>query len=119
MFTLFYGSWTNPLISAHKIIKFLLETSSDNSRTWSINLRQIALMYEIEDPFTKEKDPPSVSMFEDYIITKITFFLRKVTQRACNKNSLMKYFNGSMIGPSGKVHPALSGVTTSSEVQKY
>ena len=50
MFSLFYSIWSNPESKIFEIVKYLLETSTENSRTWSINLRHISKMYGLEDP---------------------------------------------------------------------
>ena len=50
MFSLFFGVWCNPDTKIHQIVKYLLSTSSENSRTWAINMRHITQMYGLEDP---------------------------------------------------------------------
>ena len=35
IFSLFYSVWKNPDSKIYKIVKFLLEDSAENSRTWS------------------------------------------------------------------------------------
>ena len=41
MFSLFYSFWSNPDTKIYHIVKYILSTSPDNSRTWSVNLRHI------------------------------------------------------------------------------
>ena len=57
------------------IVKYLLETSSIHSKTFSIQLRQISEMYGMDDPLTcLSKDPPSKYTYKEYVLTKITSF---------------------------------------------
>ena len=78
MFSLFYSVWTNPDTKIFKILKYLLENSSENSRTWAINLRHISRMYGLEDPLEcLMKNPPPKSIYKEHIMTKITSFHEK------------------------------------------
>ena len=52
MFSLFYSVWCNPDTKIYRIVKYLLTTSSENSRTWAINMRHISKMYQLEDPLS-------------------------------------------------------------------
>lgn len=47
MYSLFYSMWSNPDTNIYKIVKYLLETSNENSRTWPIYLRHISKLYQI------------------------------------------------------------------------
>ena len=92
MFSLFYSIWKNPHMKIFSIVKYLLETSSINSKTFSIRLRQISQMYEIEDPLTSlSKDLPSKPVYKEYILTKITAFHERELRFNAEKNSRMKY----------------------------
>ena len=55
MFSLFYSVWQNPNTKVYQIVKNILSDSDDNSSTWSINLRHICKMYNIEDPILSLK----------------------------------------------------------------
>ena len=58
MFSLFYSVWCNPDTKIYQIVKYLLSTSPENSRTWVANLRHISEMYNLEDPLTcLQRDP--------------------------------------------------------------
>ena len=50
VFSLFYNVWSNPQTKIHEIVKYLLENSPKNSHTWSRNIRNLAQIYNIEDP---------------------------------------------------------------------
>ena len=53
------------------IVKYLLETSSENSRTWSAHLRNLSTKYDLADPLEcVRSDPPTKSTYKEYILTK-------------------------------------------------
>ena len=119
MFSLFYSVWCNPQTKIHQIVKYLLTNSSNNSRTWAINLRHLAKMYKIEDPLLSiQKQPPTKANYKELIITKITSFHEKELKMKAQKNSLMQYMNVSLSNLRGRHHPSLSNVITSKEVKK-
>ena len=119
MFSLFYSIWTNPSSKIFSIVKYLLETSSENSRSWSIQLRHISKMYNMDDPLTcLTKTPPSKSSYKEYILTKITAFHEHELRTESVDKDKMKYLNVSLIGLRGKLHPAISGVSTTHAVNK-
>ena len=75
IFSLFYSVWSNPQSKIYQIVKYLLETSSENSRTWSIHLRNLCRMYGLKDPLENLKnDPPSKSSYKTEVNTKIQSF---------------------------------------------
>ena len=72
IFSLFYGVWSNPDCKIYSIVKYLLENSSENSRTWTIHLRHLCRKYRLSDPLEYLKyDAPSRSQFKEDILTKI------------------------------------------------
>ena len=75
MFSLFYSVWQNPNTKVYQIVKNILSDSDDNSSTWSINLRHICKMYNIEDPILSlKKDPPKKSTYKENVMIKISTF---------------------------------------------
>ena len=75
MFSLFYSVWSNPDTKIYQIVKYLLKTSPENSRTWVINLRHISKMYSLEDPLScLQRDPPSKSNYKETVLTKVLAF---------------------------------------------
>ena len=75
IFSLFYNILINPETKIYSIVKYLMENSPHNSRTWSRHIRNLATQYEIEDPLEMmKKDPPPKSQFKEYILTKITAY---------------------------------------------
>ena len=119
MFSLFYGVWCNPDTKIYSIVKYLLTNSSENSRTWAINMRHISTMYGLEDPLScLQRDPPEKSSYKELIMTKITSFHEKELRMKASTNDLMQYMNVSLSGLRGRHHPCLSNVVTTDEVKK-
>ena len=113
IFSLFYSLWTNPDCKVFEVVKYLLTTSSPNSRTWAIHLRNISKMYGIEDPLTcLERTPPTKNVFKRDILSKITSFHEKELRKiALSKSETsMKYLNVSLLGLAGRLHPSITGV---------
>ena len=124
MFSLFYSVWSNPDTKIYQIVKYLLKTSPENSRTWVINLRHISKMYSLEDPLScLQSDPPSKSNYKERVLTKVLAFHEDelkttVRQKQEKDDSYMKYFNVNLFGLRGRHHPSLSNIITSEEVRK-
>ena len=119
MFSLFYSVWNNPDTKIHQIVKYLLTTSCDNSRTWAVNLRHISKMYNLEDPLScLLRDPPPKSQYKETVMTKISAFHEKELRSLAITNSKMRYFNVSLIGLRGKHHPSLTNIVKTEEVKK-
>ena len=73
IFSLFYSIWRNPNTKIYNIIKHLLETTENNSRTWAAHIRYLSSKYSLPDPLDcLLSDPPSKSEYKEYIQTKIT-----------------------------------------------
>ena len=119
MFSLFYQVWYNQNTKIHQIVKYLLQSSNNNSRTWSVNLRHICKMYGLPDPLTWIlTDPPSKSQFNQDIKNKIIIYYENELRILANNNSKMKYLNVSLLDLHWRHHPSISGVLTSDEVRK-
>ena len=119
VFSLFHIIWSNPHTKIFKIIKHLLSNSSSNSHTWSRHVRNLSLMYDIEDPVMSiEKPPPSKDDYSCYILTKITAYHERALRNAAASNSKMSYLNVGTKGLNGRLHPALQGVHKPQDVSK-
>ena len=100
-------------------MKYLLETSSENSRTWSVHLQYLSQKYELPDPLEcLRADPLVKSQFKENILTKISAYYEKSLRENAAKRSKMLYLNVSLSGLRGRHHPALAGIITTQEVQK-
>ena len=107
--------WINPDTKIHAIVKYLLSSSCEDSSTWSVYIRQVSRQYGLEDPLScLRKDPPTKSTFKLSIEARIKAF----HENELRSKSSLKYFNVSLLGLSGRHHPALSGLVTTQDVRK-
>ena len=119
VFSLFYSVWSNPDSKIYQLVKYLLQTSAPNSRTWAVHLRHLTKLYGLSDPLEYLKsDPPTKSVFKEHILTKICAHHENVLREMARNNSRMKYFYVTLSGLRGRHHPALSNIVTAHEVRK-
>ena len=119
IFSLFYNIWINPQTRIYEITKYLLENCPLNSHTWARHIRNLAVIYNIEDPaILISQSPPSKTEFSNTIQTKIIVFHEKKLRTAALSNSKMSYLNVNVKGLNGRPHPALSGILTTKCVRK-
>ena len=79
----------------------------------------MCLQYGLEDPLSMlKRDPPQKSVFKNYINTRITAFHENEQRCRALKSYKLKYFNVSLLGLSGRPHPALSNLICTNEVKK-
>ena len=94
LFSLFFGVWNNPDTKIYEILKYLLKSSPDNSRTWAVHLRHLCTRYGLEDPLVYlSRDPPTRSFWKELIATKITSYFENKLRNTASTNSLMGYLN--------------------------
>ena len=118
IFSLFFGVWRNPDTKIHQIVKYILQNSCENSRTWIIHVKHLCRKYCLEDPHScLVKDAPPKSTFKETVAAKVSAYYEKLLRQAATENSLMKYLNVSTTGLRGRRHPALSNLITSRDVQ--
>ena len=55
---------------------------------------------------------------KELILTKITSFHERDLRKDASQNDMMPYFNVSLLGLRGRLHPAITNVTTSHAVKK-
>ena len=116
---MFYSVWANPDTKIYQVVKFLMENSCENSRTWAVYIKQLSEKYDLEDPIKcLRRDPPSKGQYKEHILTKITTFHEKQLRQKSLSNSCMQYMNVSVIGLRGRRHPAISGLFTTEEVKE-
>ena len=119
IFALFFCVWSNPDSKIYQIVKYLLDNSPKNSRTWSLHLRHLCQKYELTDPLEWLRlDPPSKSTFKENILTTISAHHERGLRSLAENNSKMGYLNVSLSGLRGRHHPALANIITTYEVQK-
>ena len=86
--SLFYNVWANPETKVYHIVKQLLETSAQNSRTRAVHLKYLCKYYGLEDPLKSlHLDPPKKSHFKEVIKTKINVYHEKHLREMAENNS--------------------------------
>ena len=118
IFSLFFSVWRNPDSKIYQVVKYLLETSLENSRTWSVHLKHLSEQYNLDDPLVcLRMDPPEKSTYKEHVQTKICAFYENSLRVLAARNSQMTYLNVSLTGLRGRRHPALSDLITSMDVK--
>ena len=88
-----------------------------NSRTWSAHIRHLSDMYQMEDPLScLRRDPPLKSTYKEYVMTKISSFHERELRDMAYENSCMTYFNVSLLGLRGRLHPAIKNIHNTNQV---
>jgi hypothetical protein len=88
LFSLFFSVWENPNSKIYQIVKYLLEHSSDTSRTWSVHLRYLSQKYGLPDPSECLKvDPPTKSQYKEDVQTKICAYIEKELRHKAESTS--------------------------------
>ena len=119
IFSLFFIIWNNPETKMFKILQYLMEKSPLNSHTWARHIRNLAIQYDIEDPLSAiQRAPPTRAEYKEYILTKITVYHERRHREAAETNSKMKYLNIKVKGLNGRPHPAIQGVSNTTDVKK-
>ena len=119
IFALFYNVWSNPDSKVYSIVKYLLENSPENGRTWSNHIRSLSRKYNIEDPLQcLKRDPPKKSLYKGQIITKICKFHESSLKKLAKENSRMQFFNVSLFVLRGCFYPALHNIQSTFDVIK-
>ena len=118
LFSLFFSIWNNPDSKIYQLVNYLLKSVCENTRTWSMFLKQLSSRYELDDPsLCFRLDPPKKSEYKELVITKITAFYEQKLRAEAIKNSCLEFLNVSVSGLRGRHHPALSGLITTDEVR--
>ena len=74
----------------YKIVKYLLEDSAENSRTWLVHFIYLSKKYELDDPSECLKlDPPSKSEYKELVRTKICAHYERNLRELAENNSQM------------------------------
>ena len=118
VFSLFYGIMSNPKTTVYKIVRYLLEEAPNNSRTWSIYVRNLAKQYGLADPLDMmNQELMSKENFKEMVTTKISAYHEEQQRNRATNNSKMVFLNVSVTGLRGKHHPVLSDVITTADVK--
>jgi hypothetical protein len=69
VFSLFFSTWSNPDTKIHEIVKYLLKESTENSRTWSIFIKQLSVMYGLTTLFNASSLTPHRSQYSKNMLS--------------------------------------------------
>ena len=118
IFSLFYSIWSNPDTKVYIIVKQLLQTCTESSRTWAMHVRHLSRRYGLEDPLDSlKRDAPAKYEYKELIATKITAYFENNLRQSASSNSQMDFLNVTTTGLRGRHHPALSYLVTTKEVK--
>ena len=119
VFSLFYNIWCNKETKIYQIVKYLLENSPSNSRTWSMHVKSLAEKYKLPSPSTLlEQEPMTKHSYKSMIMAKIVHFYENDLKEKASVDDNLKYFNVSDLHLNGKSHPVIGGITTTSQAKE-
>ena len=118
--TLFHNIWSNPDITAHEILKYILRMADSQSVTWAAHVRILCLQYDLPDPLLliEQQDAWPKSEWKNWCTTKVRAYHEKLWRGRALSNSKMNFLNVQLCGLTGRHHPALCGIDTTREVEK-
>ena len=116
---LFYNLWSNPQVSVHSTVKYILKMCRSNSTTWSNHLKLISQQYNLPCPLQLLETPPwPKEQWSSYVKTKITNWHENNLRYLSKTNSKMMYLQTDLLGLSGRPHPALLSINSTQDVKK-
>ena len=116
---LFYNLWSNPHLSVHSTVKYILKMCPTNSTTWSNHLRLICQQYCLPCPLQLIQSPPwPKELWTSHVKTKVTVWHENHLRSISKNNSKMSYLNTNLLGLSGRPHPALLNISSTQDVKK-
>ena len=115
----FYNLWSNPHLSIHQTVNYILKMCKSNSTTWSNHVRLLCQQYQLPNPLDLLKTPPwPKEQWSSFVKTKITIWHENFLRSLAKENSKMCYLNTDLLGLSGRPHPALLGMSCTQDIRK-
>ena len=74
--------WINPDTQIHAIVKYLLSSSTDDSRTWAVYVRQVSRQYGLEDPLAASENTPLQSQHSSQMLMLESNHFMKMKEEA-------------------------------------
>ena len=116
---LFHNIWTNPDITPHSVVKYILKMCPASSTTWSNHVQIISQRYGLPSPLLLlEGNAWSKERWKCLVRTKITTWFENHLRKKASSNSKMVYLNVQLLGLSGRSHPALLNIKTTQDSKK-
>ena len=117
MLALFWNIWVNPQTQVFQVLEYLLKVAGANSRTWAAHLRTIFLLYELPDPLELLSHHPwTKERWKNHVKAAVMKYHESTLRQKSVSNSKLRFLNIQARGLCGKVHPLLSWVMTSHDV---
>ena len=90
-----------------------------SSLTWSAHLRILCLKYSLPDPLVLLQGPAwPKKHWKNHVKTIITAYHESHLREAAMNNHKLSYLNVHCTGLTGRIHPVLSWVCTTQDVEK-
>ena len=117
--SLFWNIWANPQTKVSDILKYILKMAGPSSLTWSAHLRILCLKYSLPDPLVLLQGPAwPKKHWKNHVKTIITAYHESHLREAAMNNHKLSYLNVHCTGLTGRIHPVLSWVCTTQDVEK-
>ena len=116
--SLFWNIWVNPQTKVFEVLKYLLKMSDTSSLTWSAHVRIIFQLYHLPDPLLLlESTPWPKERWKIHTKTKVLSYHESVWREKAKHNFKLQYLNVQCTGLSARLHPVLSWVLTTQDVE--
>ena len=116
---LFYNLWSNPQLSVHETVLYILKMCKSSSTTWSNHLRLICQQYGIPCPLQLLQSPPwPKEYWSSFVKFKVTTWHEANLRSMSKHNSKMFFLNIDLHGLTGRPHPALLNIFCKQDVKK-
>ena len=117
VFALFWNIWVNPETKVFEVMKYILKMSDNSSLTWSAHVRILFQLYNLPDPLLLLDSPPWPSeRWKNHTKVVVTSHHEANLRHKAARNFKLQYFNVQATGLSGRLHPVLSWVQTTQDV---
>ena len=118
--TLFHNLWSNPDITLHGLVKYIMMMSSESSLTWSNHVNLLCRKYSLPCPLLMLQGGQAwpKEEWKCLVKTRITSWYEKELRLQAIPNSKMNFLNVQLTGLSGQPHPALHNIRTTQDSKK-
>ena len=118
--TLFHNIWSNPDITLHGLVKYIMMMSTESSLTWSNHIQILCRKYSLPCPLLMLQGGPAWSKekWKCLVKTRVTTWYEKELRLHATTNSKMEFLNVQLTGLSGQPHPALHSIQTTQDSKR-
>ena len=118
---LFHNILSNPGLTIHNMVAYILKMCDMNSTTWSNHVQLLCIQYNLPSPLSLLQDrflTVSKLDWNTLVRTKVTAWHERQLRELSVKNSKMRYLNVQLSGLSGRLHPVLHNIFTTQDAKK-